>query len=940
MQSQRHDDVRTRSPPATAPANIRDRDYSPLRCRDVQERHSRFERGSGLVERSDRYFDRDRDRDRDRDGQLQKLSQFNEGLPRGESISMKFQWKHLLAEPLKLNNNATPNSKNLTDYVVARISTENESFQGSRFSGLGGHETAVTKPMSLEIDRARKFSPRPPLDFGLAKHSGRVDGRYLSQLENSNVGHYDNEELLIRDTLRRDKVSARELYGEEEKPVFYSKDASHYKMPMSQSETFATLPSAIMKNNFPGSYSDSLYINSDRVGRTHEVLTEPIGYDGYNQIMHFESFTKHESQVSDVSNYRHTQLSPTKCKPRDYTYPEVRRCEWGDLGTLSDEFGGKMASVRGGYGHRDTARASIVDSILGKIDCIESSHGDRLQASRLLEHLRSLQEQPPISNNHDVSGASYLLKQDGEVLGSRSTPLDFTTEVYPDHESLRGTELCGDHENQHLKEDYGFKRDAEHLKEDYSFERDAGPWSCEEKMNRLPMSECDPGLYKIDDSPHGRLTTEELGLYDLSENMHKRKRGMDRKLNRHSHYIHDLSDGNGQLTGQEMDSEFLSNKPGHSMPGHSQNRKAVRAFDEKSSYRISNPDDLLSSHKPPASIQRHLSKPRMSAGKDKQKWLRPGPPNVSNPSLGNRKPYKSPKRRVDHFHGSCHASGGDPSEAKVIPVKTDPPEDSEEFKLLVCSAFFKFIRQLNENPAQRRRYTEEGKAASLKCSICGSDSKEFADIQSLAMHTIKSLKIGFRAQHLGFHRALCVLRGWNSAVAPNSSWVRLPDAQAVALKEDLVIWPPVVIIQNSSIGNNEPDERMIVTIEVLETMLREMGFGGGKTKVCRGKAANQSIMVVKFNGTLSGLQEAEKLHKFYAENKHGRAEFQEISSDSGNGRSKESRNAIVDKAEDVLYGYLGIAGDLDKLDFETKKRSVVKSKKKIQAIADAPLKTE
>ena len=52
------------------------------------------------------------------------------------------------------------------------------------------------------------------------------------------------------------------------------------------------------------------------------------------------------------------------------------------------------------------------------------------------------------------------------------------------------------------------------------------------------------------------------------------------------------------------------------------------------------------------------------------------------------------------------------------------------------------------------------------------------------------------------------------------------------------------------------------------------GLWWGKTKICRGKPANQSIMVVRFRATFSGLQKAEKLHNMYAENQHGRTEFQ------------------------------------------------------------------
>lgn len=111
-----------------------------------------------------------------------------------------------------------------------------------------------------------------------------------------------------------------------------------------------------------------------------------------------------------------------------------------------------------------------------------------------------------------------------------------------------------------------------------------------------------------------------------------------------------------------------------------------------------------------------------------------------------------------------------------------------------------------------------------------------------------------------------------------------------------------------------------------------MGFGQTITKVCRGKATNQSIMVVNFHGTFSGLQEAENLHKLYAENKQGRAEIQKITSQSNYSIYKSWQ---ADKFQSVLYGYLGIAEDLDKLDFEAKGRCFVKSKKEIHAIANA-----
>lgn len=114
----------------------------------------------------------------------------------------------------------------------------------------------------------------------------------------------------------------------------------------------------------------------------------------------------------------------------------------------------------------------------------------------------------------------------------------------------------------------------------------------------------------------------------------------------------------------------------------------------------------------------------------------------------------------------------------------------------------------------------------------------------------------------------------------------------------------------------------------------EMGFGGDKTKVVRGKPANQSIMVASLHGTFSGLFEAESLHKRFIEKGQGKIDFDHNSSSQK--RIQGTVKAPEDKSS-VLYGYLGTAEDLDKLDFEMKKRCVVKSRKEIQVIADVQL---
>lgn len=97
------------------------------------------------------------------------------------------------------------------------------------------------------------------------------------------------------------------------------------------------------------------------------------------------------------------------------------------------------------------------------------------------------------------------------------------------------------------------------------------------------------------------------------------------------------------------------------------------------------------------------------------------------------------------------------------------------------------------------------------------------DTQRLVKHAYMSHKVGSRAQHLGLAKAICVLMGWNSALPFDTvTWVPevLPKEEAMVQKEDLIIWPPVIIIRNISMSYINPEKWRVVTIEALETFLR------------------------------------------------------------------------------------------------------------------------
>ncbi|OMO85712.1 hypothetical protein COLO4_21478 [Corchorus olitorius] len=82
-------------------------------------------------------------------------------------------------------------------------------------------------------------------------------------------------------------------------------------------------------------------------------------------------------------------------------------------------------------------------------------------------------------------------------------------------------------------------------------------------------------------------------------------------------------------------------------------------------------------------------------------------------------------------------------------------------------------------------------------------------MHALIMHTYYSDNADLRVDHLGLHKALCVLMGWNYSKPPDSSktYRFLPAEEAAANQEDLIMWPPVVIIHNTITGKGK-DGRM------------------------------------------------------------------------------------------------------------------------------------
>ncbi|KAE9455362.1 hypothetical protein C3L33_12736, partial [Rhododendron williamsianum] len=355
-------------------------------------------------------------------------------------------------------------------------------------------------------------------------------------------------------------------------------------------------------------------------------------------------------------------------------------------------------------------------------------------------------------------------------------------------------------------------------------------------------------------------------------------------------------------------------------------------------------------------------------------------------------------------------------------------------------AFLHFVKLLNENTSEKKNYLENGKQAPLHCVACGRgassgdnltskaeellgfpqaeellgfpqllliplikirSSKDFPDMHGLILHTYNPDKADMLVDHLGLHKALCVLMGWNYSKPPDSSraYQSLSADEAAANQDDLIMWPPTVLIHNTHTGKvkdgrleglgNKAMDNILRAMTVPEEMgfepmmnasicplkkakagqetrptycfpaydliskgftsvvrvilkakgvpfvdpnLYGLGFGSGKAKSVFGREGHSGIVRVQFAGDQSGLKEALRLAEFLQKENHGRMNWARVQSLTAGKDIENDPNLVKvdektgEKAR-ILYGYLGTAWDLDKMDFDARKKTAIQSRR-------------
>ncbi|KAK6130283.1 hypothetical protein DH2020_035955 [Rehmannia glutinosa] len=316
-----------------------------------------------------------------------------------------------------------------------------------------------------------------------------------------------------------------------------------------------------------------------------------------------------------------------------------------------------------------------------------------------------------------------------------------------------------------------------------------------------------------------------------------------------------------------------------------------------------------------------------------------------------------------------------PKNMRFLEGNSSKPKHSEVDQNALKKAFLHFVKLVFETASQRNNLLADGKQGPLPCLACGRcqfllpellfsgtgtgasiviegythigfrSSKDFPDTHSLIMHAYSSDNADSIVDHLAFHKALCVLMGWNYLIPPDNSkaYQKFSAADAEANLDDLIMWPPSILIHNTitgkgrdgrmeGIGNRAMDSMLrgsfclpLSLARSIFSMLNDLGVTNGKSMSLYAREGHLGMHTVKFPGDESGLKEAMRLSDYFEREKRGRKSWARVQpltlgKDDDNNPNLVKLDPKTGEKKRVFYGHLATVADLDKVTFEIKKR--------------------
>uniref|UniRef100_A0A3Q7IQ31 XS domain-containing protein n=1 Tax=Solanum lycopersicum TaxID=4081 RepID=A0A3Q7IQ31_SOLLC len=719
---------------------------------------------------------------------------------------------------------------------------------------------------------------------------------------------------------------------------FHPKDVSCYTesalqskdlaLPSQYKECLAT-SSGTSRMNYTPMIQDDMHLLGDIHSRISTKLRQPLYLNKYEENHSYNTLEDYAAGLKGLTSYQSDKVSSPRGDNMNHVYPRGRPSDTSDYGHSYE----RTTLLEQAVLDKRHARAQILlEPLRENISDNEFPRRDVIKSSSWDHH--SLNKQPVSMSLFDgrslarsTLGQFYLDFGDTNVDTQNVRESDIENLDVPCHEEIPLRRL------------------------DYHSSKDEHSNFYAERWRRSSRLEHEMEMIGDGVRPK-KIESGVIGCDGHPIRSEKRKYILDEEMMRHSSGQIVFSERKNNISRtQDIDyrNEAWDDQDASCLPSPENFeddkwfRKAERAYSRDLNGRVAATGGLLSYCGSINQGKRHLIRPYISGKKQK---VYENPSSLRQYAVQcNQKHHLTKNVWIrDKDDKQTEASDHVVKELKdqVACAKPELPEDSIEFTQLVHNFSLSYTKKLNESVATQKRYKEQGRAGGLFCIVCAnSQLKEFKDTRSLAVHCYMSQKVWLKAKHLGLHKAICVLMGWNSDAPPDGKlWlpVAVPAPNAFAQKEDLILWPPVVIIHNCSGLVTGLDGQKVTTTEAVENFLRGKGFSGGRMKVCMGKPGNGSILLVKFLGTIPGIQDAEKLHNYFMEEERGRKDFRVITSTKGKGI--DNRNVKGGKAEEIsLYGYMGIAEDLDKVDIDTRRRSLIKSKKEIHDFVDAPVKS-
>jgi hypothetical protein len=80
----------------------------------------------------------------------------------------------------------------------------------------------------------------------------------------------------------------------------------------------------------------------------------------------------------------------------------------------------------------------------------------------------------------------------------------------------------------------------------------------------------------------------------------------------------------------------------------------------------------------------------------------------------------------------------------------------------------------------------------------------------------------------------------------------LPFPDARAMKEDFILWPPLVIVHNANGEMKKDGSKHVISNLDMDEILQGLGFNNGKIKVVNGSSVIQGTLLVKFSPNFMG----------------------------------------------------------------------------------------